>query len=171
MDGYIQVYTGDGKGKTTAALGLALRAAGAGLRVLIVQFIKMGDYSEIAALKRLDENVRIEQYGCGRFIDGRATGEDMAAARRGLERALNAMRTRACDVLILDEASVAVKKGLITEQDLLEAIAVKPTDMELVITGRYAPERVIDAADLVTEMRMVKHYFQQGVGARVGIEK
>ena len=169
--GYLQVYTGEGKGKTTAALGLALRAAGAGLRVLIVQFIKMGDYSEINALGKLSDHIQVEQYGCGRFIDGRPSKTDVAAAQQGVKRVQDAMKDRLCDVLILEEANVAVKKGVIDERQLLEIIAARPDDMEMIVTGRYATDRVIAAADLVTEMRMIKHYFQKGVVARVGIEK
>ena len=169
--GYIQVYTGNGKGKTTAAIGLAIRAAGAGLKVYIAQFIKLGDYSEIKALKRFSDLITVEQFGLGRFTDGKPTSEDIAAAQKGLRQVKSIMATEEYKVIILEEANVAAKYGLIREQDLLGLIIKKPYDVELVITGRYASSRVIENADLVTEMMPVKHYFEKGVPARVGIEK
>ncbi len=169
--GYTQVYTGNGKGKTTAAIGLAIRAAGAGLKVLIVQFIKMGDYSEIMALKRFSDLITVEQFGLGRFTNGKPKPEDIAAARKGLERVKAVMAMDEYDIIIMEEANVAVKLGLIAVQDLLNIIINKPDDKELVITGRGASPRIIENADLVTEMKPIKHYFQKGVPARVGIEK
>ncbi len=169
--GYIQVYTGNGKGKTTAAIGLAIRAAGAGLRVYIAQFIKMGDYSEIKALKRFSDLITVEQFGLGRFTDGKPLPEDIQAAQKGLKRVKSIMAEEDYKVIILEEANVAAKYGLIRVQDLLGLIINKPYDVELVITGRHASARVIENADLVTEMQPVKHYFEKGVPARVGIEK
>jgi len=169
--GYIQVYTGNGKGKTTAAIGLAIRAAGAGLKVFIAQFIKMGDYSEIKALRRFSDLITVEQFGLGRFTDGKPLPEDIAAAQRGLKRIKSIMAAEEYKVIILEEANVAAKYGLIRVQDLLGLIVNKPYDVELVITGRYASARVIENADLVTEMIPIKHYFEKGVPARVGIEK
>ncbi|MGD8801097.1 MAG: cob(I)yrinic acid a,c-diamide adenosyltransferase [Desulfobacterales bacterium] len=169
--GYIQVYTGNGKGKTTAAIGLAIRAAGAGLKVFIAQFIKMGDYSEIKALRRFSDLITVEQFGLGRFTDGKPLPEDIAAAQKGLKRVKSIMATEKYRVIILEEANVAAKFGLIRVQDLLGLIINKPYDVELVITGRYASARVIENADLVTEMMPIKHYFEKGVPARVGIEK
>lgn len=171
MRGYVQVYTGDGKGKTTAALGLALRAAGAGLKVFIGQFIKLGQYSELKALKRFSDYIRVEQFGLGRFLEGHPSPEDIAAAQKGLARVHEIMVAGDYHVIILEEANVAVKSGVITVQDLLGLIVAKPAHVELVITGRYASPRIINAADLVTEMRAIKHYYQEGVEARVGIEK
>ena len=171
MRGYTQVYTGNGKGKTTAAVGLSVRAAGAGLSVFIAQFIKMGDYSEIKALARFSDLITVEQFGLGRFADGKPKPEDFKAAQRGLERVKTIMDSDAYQIIILEEANVAVKYGLITEQDLLKLIDTKPEDKELVITGRGASQLVMDNADLVTEMKPIKHYFQKGVAARVGIEK
>jgi cob(I)alamin adenosyltransferase len=171
MRGFVHVYTGDGKGKTTAALGLALRAAGAGLKVFIGQFIKMGDYSEIKALERFPDLIRLEQFGLGRFIAGKPSPEDMAAAAAGLKRIREAMASGEYQVIIVEEGNVAITCGLFSVQELLALISNKPPDLELVITGRNALPQVIEAADLVTEMRMVKHYFQQGVSARLGIEK
>jgi cob(I)alamin adenosyltransferase len=169
--GYIQVYTGNGKGKTTAAIGLAIRAAGAGLKVFIAQFIKMGEYSEIKALRRFSDLITVEQFGLGRFTDGKPLPEDIEAAQKGLKRVKSIMASEEYKVIILEEANVAAKYGLITEQDLLKLIESKPHEKELVITGRGASPRVIENADLVTEMKPVKHYFQKGVAARVGIEK
>jgi len=169
--GYIQVYTGNGKGKTTAAIGLAIRAAGAGLKVYIAQFIKMGDYSEIKALRRFSDLITVEQFGLGRFTDGKPLPEDIQAAQKGLKRVKSIMAEEDYKVIILEEANVAAKYGLIRVQDLLGLIINKPYDVELVITGRHASARVIENADLVTEMQPVKHYFEKGVPARVGIEK
>ena len=171
MKGYIQVYTGDGKGKTTAALGLTLRAVGAGLKVFIAQFIKMGDYSEIGTLERLSESVTVEQFGCGRFPKGRASEEDIAQTQRGLERVKEIFASNQHDVVIMDEANVAVSLGLFDVETLLEIMDSKPPDVELIITGRNAPAAVIEKADLVSEVNAVKHYFQNGVKARIGIEK
>ena len=169
--GYIQVYTGNGKGKTTAAIGLAIRAAGAGLKVYMAQFIKMGDYSEIKALKRFSDLITVEQFGLGRFMDGKPLPEDIAAAQKGLKQVKSIMASEEYNVIILEEANVAAKYGLIRVQDLVGLMINKPFDLELVITGRYASGRVIEIADLVTEMMPVKHYFERGVPARLGIEK
>lgn len=171
MRGYIHVYTGNGKGKTTAALGLALRAAGAGLNVYIAQFIKYGEYSEIKALNRLSDKITIEQFGRGRFIKGRPSEEDLAAARRGLNQIKKILKAGKHAVVILDEASVAVSLNLFSENELLEIIDRRPDNVEIIITGREAGPRIIEAADLVTEMKEIKHYFKSGVEARVGIEK
>ncbi len=171
MRGYVQVYTGNGKGKTTAALGLAIRAAGAGLKVYIAQFIKMGDYSEIKALKRFTDLITVEQFGLGRFTNGKPRPEDIHAAQRGLVRIREIMASGQYRVVILEEANVAAKYGMIAVQDLLGLIVNKPDELELVITGRYASPRIIENADLVTEMCDIKHYYRKGVRARVGIEK
>ena len=171
MKGYIQVYTGNGKGKTTAALGLSIRAAGAGLKVFIAQFIKMGEYSEIHALKRFSDLITIEQYGLGRFIKGEPSPEDIQAAGKGLDRIENIIDSREYHVVILEEANVAVTCGLFSVQELLRIIDKKPDDLEIVITGRNASPEIIERADLVTEMKEIKHYYHKGVNARVGIEK
>ena len=171
MRGYVHVYTGKGKGKTTAALGLAIRAAGAGLNVYIAQFIKHGKYSEINALKRLSDKITIEQFGRGRFIKGRPSEADVTAARRGLNRIKKILKAGKHAVVILDEASVAVSLNLFSENELLEIIDRRPDHVEIIITGRAAGPRIIEAADLVTEMKEIKHYFKSGVEARVGIEK
>ena len=169
--GYVQVYTGDGKGKTTAAIGLAVRAAGAGLNVFIAQFLKMGEYSEIKSLKKFSENITVEQFGRGRFRQGKPLPEDVESAKKGLEKVKSVMKSGEYDVVILEEANIAVWKGLFSEQDLLDIIDAKPMDVELVITGRGATSKVIRRADLVTEMKRIKHYYYKGVRGRVGIEK
>ena len=168
--GYIQVYTGDGKGKTTAAFGLALRAVGAGLKVFIGQFVKGMKYSEIEAFERFSNLVTVRQYGRGCFIRNKPKMEDIKAAAVGLEEVRQALCTGQFKVVILDEANIATFFKLFSVNDLLALIDSKPADVELVITGRYADSRVIDKADLVTEMREVKHYYNNGVEARKGIE-
>jgi cob(I)alamin adenosyltransferase len=169
--GYTQVYTGNGKGKTTAAIGLAVRGAGAGLKVFIAQFIKMGEYSEIKALKRFSDLITVEQFGLGRFTNRKPALEDIEAAQKGLEKVRAVMVSDEYNIIIMEEANVAVRLGLFGVQDLLKIIINKPPDKELVITGRGASSRIIENADLVTEMKPIKHYFQKGVPARVGIEK
>ena len=171
MKGYIHVYTGDGKGKTTAALGLAIRAAGAGLKVYIAQFLKHGDYSEIKGLDRFSDTITVEQFGRGRFIKGRPSNEDMAAARRGLNKVKTILAAGKYSVVILDEANVAVSLNLFSENELLEILDHRPDNVEIIITGRGAGPGIIEAADLVTEMKEIKHYFKKGVKARIGIEK
>lgn len=171
MKGYVQVYTGDGKGKTTAALGLSLRAAGAGLKVYIAQFLKKGDTSEIKALQRLSDAITIEQFGLGRFIRNRPTNEEIRAAQQGLEKIKKMMASGTYDIIIVEEGNVAVSCGLFSIQDLIDLIDAKPATVELVITGRNAAPEIIRKADLVTEMKSIRHYFDKGVTARVGIEK
>jgi cob(I)alamin adenosyltransferase len=171
MTGYVQVYTGDGKGKTTAAFGLTLRATGAGLKVFIAQFIKTGDYSEIAALKRFSDLATVEQFGTGKFILDAPSLDDRQAAQRGLDRVQSVFQSGEYDLVVLDEANVAVACGVFSVKDLLKVIQLKPENVELVITGRNADPRIIEKADLVTEMIAVKHYFSNGVSARAGIEK
>jgi len=171
MKGYVQVYTGGGKGKTTAAIGLSIRAAGAGLKVFIAQFIKTGDYSEITALQRFSDLIRVEQFGLGRFIKGKPSVEDIEAARKGLEKVHAVLMAAQHDVVIMEEANVAVTCGLFSADDILGLIAIKPESVELIITGRGADLRIIEKADLVTEMKSIKHYYDQGIQARIGIEK
>lgn len=168
--GYTQVYTGDGKGKTTAALGLALRAAGAGLKVYIGQFIKQGPYSELDALKRYSDLITIEQFGTGQYIRGEAAKEDIEAAQKCLKALRDAVDSGKYDIVIMDEAGVAEFFKLISAADVLEIIKAKPEKLELVITGRRVSEEVMGAADLVSEMKCVKHYYDDGVLARKGIE-
>lgn len=170
MQGYVQVYTGDGKGKTTAALGLALRAAGAGLKVFIGQFIKSAQYSEIKALERFSDRISVRQFGRGCFIRGNPCQADLDLARQALDAIGDALQSGDFDVVIADEANVAFGCRLVSETDLLALIDARPAHVELVLTGRNAPEGVINRADLVTEMKSVKHYYENGVSARKGIE-
>ena len=170
MKGYIQVYTGDGKGKTTASLGLAIRAVGAGLKVYIVQFLKNGDYSEIKALSKI-KNITVKQYGLGKFIIGKPSDEEILSAAEGYLKLCEIFEQNKHDVVIAEEGNVAVMCNLISEKELLGLMDMKPDNVELVITGRGATAAVIEKADLVTEMKEIKHYFTQGVTARVGIEK
>lgn len=168
--GYLQIYTGNGKGKTTASLGLMLRAVGAGKKVLLAQFAKGQIYSEIKAIERYLPQVTVRQYGLKCFIHGTPTAEDIAKARQGLQEVAEAMAARRYDVYILDEADIAVYYHLFSAEELLDALAQRAPEAEVVITGRYASDKLVEAADLVTEMREVKHYYHQGVMARVGIE-
>ncbi len=169
--GYVQLYTGDGKGKTSAALGLALRAAGHGLRTYIGQFMKGQHYGELDAL--CDHPcITIEQYGEPRCIRREeVTPEHVAQARRGLERALQAMLSGQYDIVVLDEVNVSIWSGLLTVAEVLAFLDRRPANVEVVLTGRRAPPELIARADLVTEMHEVKHYYQQGVMARDGIER
>ena len=171
MKGYIQVYTGNGKGKTTAALGLAVRAAGANLKVFFAQFLKSGEYSEIKALKRFEDLITIRQFGMGRFIENTLSEEDRKAAMEGLESVKSAVQSGQYDVVIIEEGNMATFFNAVPVSDLLEIMENKPDHVELVITGRYADQKVLDKADLVTEMKEIKHYYQKGVKARPGIEK
>lgn len=169
--GYVQVYTGNGKGKTTAVLGLSIRAAGAGLKVFIGQFMKMGDYSEIKALERFSDLITIEQYGIQGFVKGKPSPGDIEASEKGLAKIKAVVTSGAYDLVILEEGNMAVMSGLFDVQELIDIIDLKPDHVELVITGRGADPRIIEKADLVTEMKEIKHYYKKGVKARVGIEK
>ena len=164
----IQVYTGDGKGKTTAAFGLALRARGQGLRVEIFQFLKKEASGEVKAAREL--GIGVYQYGSGSWLIDRApTEEEKRLAARGLEEAAAAARN-GCQVVILDEVSHAVNLGVLPFPALLGFIEELPAGVELVLTGRAMPEELIARADLVTEMKEVKHPYQKGIKARRGIE-
>lgn len=169
--GYLHIYTGDGKGKTTAALGLALRAAGAGLKVLIIQFVKGMSYCELESLKRFSDLITVRQCGRNCFINREPEPEDIECARRGLEKAREALASGEYRLVILDEANIAVHFGLFAPGDLLEAVGSRRPEVEVVVTGRRAAPELLEAADLVTEMKEVKHYFSRGVPARRGIEK
>lgn len=167
--GYIHLYTGNGKGKTTAALGLALRAAGAGKKVFIAQFVKGMHYSELDALKRFPE-IEIRQYGLDCFIVNQPTEDDIKAAVRGLEEVTEIITGNRADIVILDEVCIALYYNLFPSEKIISLIKEKPEGMEIVLTGRYAPDELIELADLVTEMKEVKHYYTRGIEARKGIE-
>ncbi len=171
--GLVQVYTGDGKGKSTAAFGLALRAAGGGMHVVIIQFMKKGEwYGEIVAFKRLPE-IEIYSFGSDKFLKkgNRPDEQNINLAEEAMAKARAAMDDDSVDILILDELNNAIYFDLISEEDVLDLIQAKPQHQELIITGRNASEKLIAAADLVTEMREIKHpYRLQGIQARRGIE-
>lgn len=169
--GYVQVYTGDGKGKTTAALGLTLRAAGAGLKVFIGQFTKGQHYSELDALERFEDLVTIKQFGSGSFIFNGPSEQDIELARNGLAELKAAAQSGDYDLVIFEEANIAVRYNLFPVSELLDIIKTRPEQVELVFTGRNAHPDLIEAADLVTEMKEIKHYYHSGVQARTGIEK
>jgi len=171
MKGYVHVYTGDGKGKTTAAYGLALRAAGAGLRVFIARFIKGKPYSEDPALEKFKKRITVRRYGRGCFVRGAPKAADVAAVMRGIAECAAVIESGRYDLVILDEAAVAAHLKLCRAADLLKLIDVRPANVELVFTGRRAPGALLRRADLVTEMREKKHYYRRGVKARKGIEK
>lgn len=168
--GYIHVYTGNGKGKTTAALGLALRAAGAGKKIFIAQFVKGRIYSETEALKKYLPEIEIKQYGLESFIINSPTPEDIKAARKGLTEVSAIIEHGSYDVVILDEANIAIYFNMFTVEEFIDIIKKKKTGTEIIITGRNAPAELIELADLVTEMKEIKHYYTQGVLARKGIE-
>ncbi|MGC8893785.1 MAG: cob(I)yrinic acid a,c-diamide adenosyltransferase [candidate division WOR-3 bacterium] len=168
--GYVHVYTGDGKGKTTAAFGLALRTLGHGGRVFVVQFMKKGKTGEARALSAFGDSVRVIQTGPSGFLGPDNRGRFLRAARSGFETLRDALCSGEYDLVIGDELAVAVGLGLIPVEEVLELVSERPAGTELVITGRCAPRELIEAADLVTEMREIKHYYKKGVKARRGIE-
>lgn len=170
MKGYIQVYTGNGKGKTTAAFGLALRAVGAGKKVFFAQFVKGKTYAEIEAVNNFLPDITIKQYGLRCFIVEKPTQKDIEAAQKGLKEISDIIQSGKYDVIVLDEANIALFYNLFSLNLLIEAMKTKPESTEIIITGRYAPQEIIDIADLVTEMKEIKHYYNVGVEARKGIE-
>ncbi|HOE13747.1 MAG TPA: cob(I)yrinic acid a,c-diamide adenosyltransferase [Candidatus Saccharicenans sp.] len=171
--GLVEVYTGDGKGKTTAALGLAFRAAGHGFRSYIGQFLKGQPSGELQTAKKLQPLITIEQFGRQKFIKVTEDfeEEDYRLAEEGLKKCLEAMLGGQYQIVILDEINVALNLGLIKEEEMQKFLDQKPEAVEIVLTGRYAPRSIIDRADLVTEMVCRKHYYDKGVRARKGIEK
>jgi len=166
--GLIQVYTGDGKGKTTAALGLAMRAAGQGMRVGFIQFLKGETSGEHLFLSRYHA-FDIIQIGTGSGFT-KSWEQLSGEAQRTLDYVEDQIMNGGYDMVIMDEIFVAIQKGLITTKQVLELLDKRPSSVELVLTGRYAPPEVVERADLVTEMHMIKHPFNQGVAARRGIE-
>ncbi len=169
--GLVQVYTGDGKGKTSAAFGLALRAVGRGLKVYVIQFIKGGfDYGELYVVERLP-NFRLKAFGRGKFVtDVPPTTDDVKLAKEAFELAREVVGSGEYDVVVLDEINVALHLKLIGINEVVDLIRRKPKHVELVLTGRYVPLEIVELADLVTEMREVKHPYIKGVPPRKGIE-
>jgi len=169
--GLVHVYTGNGKGKTTAAFGLAMRAVGRGKKVLVIQFLKGRESGEVLASRRLAPELEVRRFGTGRFVDPRNPGEEnLAILRAGLEDAKRALASGKYDLVILDEINVAVHMGLIPEEEVLDALRSRAEGVEVVLTGRYAPESFIEEADYVTEFKEIKHPFRRGVQAREGVE-
>ena len=172
--GYIQVYTGSGKGKTTAAIGLALRAAGRSKSTYIAQFLKKGEYGEILAIEKfLAGFITLQQFGLPDFHHQSqgVTEEERKAAQAGVEAVKKVLAENKYDVVILDEVNLLLHFKIIEEAVILDLIDNKPGQVELILTGRFAPESIIKRADLVTEMKEIKHYYQRGIQARDGIEK
>jgi len=170
--GYVQIYTGNGKGKTTAALGQALRAAGSGLKTFIVQFMKDLQYGEVKALQQLSDCITLERYGNDTFVFCKQPPDekDIAAAKQALNRAREAMLSGKYDIVIVDEVCVAIYFTLLKTKEVLMLLEERPEAVELILTGRYCPSELIERADLVTEMREIKHYYRKGILARKGIE-
>jgi len=171
--GYVHVYTGNGKGKTTAALGLAFRAMGRGMRSYIAQFMKGTAYGELEAAAQVAPWITIEQFGrdIRDCINEKYADTDIAMARSGLLRAEQEMLSGMYRVVILDEVNIASYYNLVTISEILRFIKIKPPEVELILTGRYASDEVLKAAELVSEVVEIKHYFQQGILARDGIER
>jgi cob(I)alamin adenosyltransferase len=170
--GLVHLYTGDGKGKTTAALGLALRVMGQGFKVLIVQFLKTpGFYSECRSAERLDKLTIVSTARSCLVYEKEAKPEDFDKAREGLRIACEAMRSGEYGLVVLDEINIAVKWELLSVDDVLEAVFARREGVEVVLTGRYAPPEFYDLADYVTEMKCIRHPYERGVLSRSGIDK
>ncbi len=174
--GFIHIYTGNGKGKTTSCIGLTIRSLGAGFKVFFCQFMKNGDYSEIKALKKVGETtfpgqLEIHQYGQKGRLFEKPTEKDKSAATKGLHKAMIAASSGDYDLVILDEVNIVLHYNLIEEEELLKLMENKDKNTELVLSGRYAAEKIVQKADLVSEINSLKHYSQNGVPARLGIEK
>lgn len=166
---YVHVYTGDGKGKTTAAFGLALRAALSGKSVYIGQFIKGMKYSEVG-IENILENITIEQFGQGCFINREPTDKDIAMGRQALLKCKEILKGGMYEVVILDEINIALYFNLFTLEEVLDILKERESGVEVVLTGRYAQKKLIEFADLVTEMKEIKHYYTKGVLSREGID-
>lgn len=169
MKAQVHVFTGNGKGKTTAALGMALRASGAGMKVFIGQFVKGMHYHELDVLRSIP-GISLRQYGLDCFIVNDPTEKDIAAARKGFEEMKKVTSRGEHDMVILDEINIALYYQLIEIQDVLELLRKRPAHVEMVLTGRYAPAEILEVAGLITEMKEVRHYYNDGLEARKGIE-
>lgn len=168
--GYVHVYTGNGKGKTTAAFGLALRAAMSGKKVYIGQFVKGMAYQETKCVEFIS-GIDIEQYGTSCFIDREPDDEDVKRAHIGLERCREAFSSGKYDVVIMDEITIAIYFKLLSDDEVVLTIQSKNEDVEVILTGRYASEKLIEVADLVSEVKEIKHYYSKGVLSREGIDR
>ena len=168
--GYVHVYTGNGKGKTTAAFGLAVRALCAGYRVYIGQFVKSMKYNETKLTEQFP-TLCVEQLGSGCYIHRKPNEKDVLMAQKALAHCAEILRNGSYDIVVLDELTIALHFGLVELDEVLKALRERKPDVEVIVTGRYAPKGLIDMADLVTEMQEVKHYYQQGVLSRNGIDR
>jgi len=167
----LQVYTGQGKGKTTSSLGLALRAIGSGKKVLLIQFLKDGQSSEIKAIRKYLPNFKVKSYGRSVFLTKtKLLKKDYQLADQGINLAKDALKSGEYDLVILDEINIAVDFGLVSKNELLKLLKAVPKKIEIILTGRGAKKEIIEKADLVTEMKEVKHYFKESIKARKGIE-
>ena len=172
--GYVQVYTGNGKGKTTAALGQGFRSVGNGLKVYMVQFLKTFKTGELESVKRLEPDFRIFRFEKKRGFFWTLNNQEKAELKIEIDKAYmfcyDSLKNNECDVLIMDEVMGALSNNLLTVEQVIKLIHIKPDNVELILTGRNVPEQIVKEADLVTEMREIKHYFSSGVAAREGIE-
>ncbi len=170
VSGLVHLYTGNGKGKTSAAFGLALRMVGHGGRVLIVQFLKGIPTGEVMAVKKIPE-IEVMRFGSEKFVNPKKpTSEDFEMARRGLSAAKEGMSSGRYRLVVLDEINVAVSFNLLSEEEVIKAVKSRHPSTEVVLTGRYAPNSFYNLADYVTEFKEVKHPFSRGIPAREGIE-
>lgn len=171
-EGFTQIYTGNGKGKTTAAIGQAIRAAGFGLKTYIAMFMKEYPYNEIKALERFNDLIKVEQFADDKFVFTREepSEENRRKAKLGLKNSYEKMINQEFDLIILDEVLVSIYFGLITKDEVIPFFENKPKNVELILTGRYCPEEFYSFADLITEMKEVKHYYEKGILSRKGIE-
>jgi cob(I)alamin adenosyltransferase len=172
--GYIQVYTGNGKGKTTAALGLALRAAGRGMKTYMGQFLKKGEYGELLAVERyLPGLITIEQFGLPEFHhqENGVSAIEREAAEAGLEAIKKAMASGDYHIVVMDEINTLLHFKIVPVEPVLRLLAEKPGNLEMILTGRYAPAEILACADLITDMQEIRHYYQKKIQARTGIER
>jgi len=170
--GLVLLYTGNGKGKTTASLGLALRAVGHGKKVFMIQFMKDNEnYGEVQAIRKYLRNFELVQSGLDTFVKkGNPSSEDIRLAREGLDLARKIILEGQHDMVILDEINVAVDYGLVSEEDVLNLISVRPEHVTIVLTGRYASQKIMEKADMVSDVQEIKHHWQKGIPAQAGIE-
>jgi len=168
--GFVHIYTGDGKGKTTASLGLVLRAFGAGKKIFIAQFAKTGESAEIKTIRERLPEITVKQYGLDHLIMGDPGYADITAARHGLAEVSDVIFSGKYNLVILDEINIALYFNLFKIEKVKNLIINRPSNIEIVMTGRNAPLELIELADLVTEMREIKHYYNKGVDPRKGIE-
>lgn len=169
--GYIRVYTGNGEGKTMAAFGVVLRAACAGKKVYVGQFVKDMKYNETHIADLFEDNrVRVEQLGRGCFINKNPEQVDIEMAHEGLKKCADIISSGEYDVVVLDEIMIAIYFNLLKDEEVLDVLKLKNDNTEVILTGRYAPQSIIDVADLVTDMQEIKHYYQKGVLSRPGYD-